>query len=459
MQKVMSSNTASVAQPGFTTTTAPANSNMRWFVCALLFAATTINYMDRSVFSFIEPMLHGVSFMGWDNLADRFHQPAFDNHYGNVIICFQIAYGVGFIIAGRVIDRLGTKTGYAVAICIWALSSMSHSLVTSVVGFCVARIFLGLGESGNFPAAIKATTEWFPTEERGKAVGIFNSGTCASFFLAPLLIGFATAHYGWRAAFLATGSLGVLWLVVWMLFPYNRLRRGSTQTQANLEADFASQTKYGGDIPLSILLQRPSTYAFAIGKGLTDGVWWFYLFYLPQFLNRNYGLDLNSAYWYIVTVYVVSTIGSIFGGTLSGVLMKRGYSINAGRKLAMLFMAILVLPLMLVPHMGVLFPSNPWPAVLIIALATAAHQGWSANLFSTPGDMFPSTAVSTVVGIGGAAGALGGACFTWMVKRNLSLHPLLVFTVAAAAYLISLAIFQLLVPRLGEVARGEPSTA
>src|ERR1035437_7557367 len=444
----MSNNTASLAEPGYTAS-APEKSNIRWFVCALLFAATTINYMDRSVFSFIEPLLHNVAFMGWDFSADRFHQSLFDNNYGNVIICFQIAYGVGFLIAGRVIDRLGTKVGYAVAIMIWAISSMSHSLVTSVVGFCIARIFLGLGESGNFPAAIKATTEWFPTEERGKAVGIFNSGTCASFFLAPKLIGFATAHYGWRAAFLATGSLGMLWLVVWLMFPYNRLRRGSTQTQANLEADFASQTEHGGNIPLWILLQRPGTYAFAIGKGLTDGVWWFYLFYLPQLLNRNYGLDLQHAYWFIATVYAISTIGSIFGGTLSGVLMARGFSVNGGRKLAMLSMAVLVLPLVLVPHMGVLFPANPWPATLIIALAAAAHQGWSANLFSTPGDMFPSTAVSTLVGIGGAAGAAGGAAFTWFVKHYFSLHPLFIFALAAAAYLISLAIFQLLVPRLG----------
>jgi ACS family hexuronate transporter-like MFS transporter len=444
----MSSNTASIPAPGITTT-APEDSNVRWFVCALLFAATTINYMDRSVFSFIEPLLHGVPFMGWNPLADRFHQPLFDNNYGNVIICFQIAYGIGFIIAGRIIDRLGTKIGYAVAILIWALSSMSHSLVTSVVGFCVARIFLGLGESGNFPAAIKATTEWFPTNERAKAVGLFNSGSNVSFFLAPLLIAWATAHYGWRAAFIATGSLGLLWLVVWMIFPYNRLRRGSTQTQANLEADFASRTRYGGNIPLSALLQRPGTYAFAIGKGLTDGVWWFYLFYLPQFLNRNYGLDLQHAYWYIVTVYVISSVGSIFGGSLSGWLMKRGYSVNSGRKLAMLSMAVLVLPLVFVPHMGTLFPSNPWPATLLIALAAAAHQGWSANLFSTPTDMFPSTAVSTIVGIGGAAGAAGGAAFTWIVKRNLSLHPLLVFSLAASAYLISLLIFHVLVPRLG----------
>ena len=336
--------------------------------------------MDRSVFSFIEPLLHNVSFMGWNFAFDRFHQPVFDNNYGNVIICFQIAYGVGFLIAGRVIDKLGTKTGYAVAIAIWAISSMSHSLVTSVLGFCIARIFLGLGESGNFPAAIKGVSEWFPTEERGKAVGLFNSGSNVSFFLAPLLIGFASGHWGWRASFIATGSLGVLWLIGWMLFPYNRLRRGSTQTQANLTADFASQTQYGGNIPLLVLLQRPGAYAFAIGKGLTDGVWWFYLFYLPQFLNRNYGLDLVHAYWEIVTVYVISSVGSIFGGSLSGLLMKHGYSVNGGRKIAMLSMAVCVLPLVLVPHMGSLFPANPWPATLLIALAAAAHQGWSANL-------------------------------------------------------------------------------
>jgi ACS family hexuronate transporter-like MFS transporter len=451
----MSINATGLAEQRFTASApdhsgAHSDSNIRWFVCALLFAATTINYMDRSVFSFIEPLLHNVPFMGWDFHSDQFHQKLFDNNYGNVIICFQIAYGVGFLFAGRIIDRLGTKTGYALAIGIWALSSMSHSLVGSVVGFCLARIFLGLGECGNFPAAIKATTEWFPTEERAKAVGIFNSGTCASFFLAPLLIGFATSHYGWRAAFLSTGSLGVVWLVVWLSFPYNRLRRASTQTQANLEADFASQTAYGGNIPLIVLLQRPGTYAFAIGKGLTDGVWWFYLFYLPQFLNRNYGLDLHHAYWFIVTVYVISTVGSVFGGSLSGWLMDRGYSVNSGRKLTMLLMSVGVLPLVFVPHMSALYPANPWPATLLIALAAAAHQGWSANLFSTPTDMFPSTAVSTIVGIGGAAGAAGGAVFTWIVKRNLSLHPLLVFALAASAYLVSLAIFQLLVPRLGD---------
>ena len=310
---------------------------------------------------------------------------------------------------------------------------MSHSLVTSVAGFCIARIFLGLGECGNFPAAIKATTEWFPSEERAKAVGFFNSGSNVSFFVALPLINYVTTHsrLGWRAAFLSTGSLGILWLILWISFPYNRLRRGSTTTQRNLAP--VVDVKH----PLGSILTNRGTWAFALGKGLTDGVWWFYLFYLPQFLNRTYNKSTSQAYIFILAVYVISSVGSIGGGSLSGWRMNRGHSVNSGRKFAMLCMAILVLPLILVPHMGVLFPTNPWPATLLIAVAAAAHQGWSANLFSTPADMFPSSAVSTVVGIGGAAGAAGGAAFTWLVKHNLSLH------------LGARAIFQLLGPRLG----------
>jgi ACS family hexuronate transporter-like MFS transporter len=425
------------------TANAPTYDSMRWVVCFLLFLATTINYMDRNVFGLVEPMLHNVAFMGWNPLADKFHQPVFDNNFGNVLIYFQIAYGFGFLFAGRMIDKLGTKTGYAIAILIWGLASVSHSLVTSVMGFCVARIFLGIGESGNFPAAIKAVSEWFPTAERGKAVGLFNSGSNASALIAPALIPIVTARWGWRAAFITTGSMGIFWLILWLSFPYNRLRRGSTTTQRQLAP--VVDTKH----PLSSILMNRGLYAFSIAKGLTDGVWWFYLFYLPQFLNRNYGLSLKDAYWYIVAVYMISSVGSILGGSLSGWRMNRGHSVNSGRKFAMLLMALCVLPVIFVPHMSQLFPTNAWPATLLIALAAAAHQGWSANLFSTPADMFPSTAVSTVVGIGGAAGAVGGAAFTWIVKRNLSLHQLLVFSMAAGAYLLALLIFQLLVPRLG----------
>jgi ACS family hexuronate transporter-like MFS transporter len=429
----------------FTSRAPEASHNIRWFVCFLLFLATTINYMDRNVFGYVEPLLHNVPFMGWNFALDNKHQVLFDNNFGNILICFQIAYGVGFLLAGRIIDKLGTRTGYAIAIAIWAVSSLSHSFVGSVTGFCVARIFLGLGESGNFPAAIKATTEWFPTEERAFATGLFNSGSNASAFIAPALVAFVTAKYGWRAAFLTTGSMGLIWLVLWLAFPYNRLRSTARQTQANLIADTAA----GGKMPLSEILRRPGLYAFALGKGLTDGVWWFYLFYLPQFLNRNYGLTLKAAYWYIVCVYLVSSVGSIAGGGVSGWLMRRGLSVNAGRKLTLLFTALCVVPVVFVPHMSGLFPHNAWPATLLFSLAAAAHQGWSANLYTTTSDMFPSTAVSTVMGIGGGTGAAGGAVFTWIVKHNLSLHPMLVFSMAAGAYLFALLLFQLLVPKLG----------
>ncbi len=418
------------------------STNVRWLVCALLFLATTINYMDRSVLSLIEPQLH-LPFMGWIPGLDAKFQFLYNLNYGRIIICFQVAYGVGLLTAGRLVDRLGTKTGYAIAIGVWAIASMSHSIVSSVLGFCIVRALLGLGESGNFPAAIKATTEWFPTEERALATGLFNSGSNASFFIAPILIAAVTAHFGWRSAFLCTGSMGLIWLILWLFFPYNRLRRGSTQTQANLEP-----VTRGGPLA-TILLRHPGLYAFSIAKSLTDPIWWFYLFYLPKFLHDNYGLDLSHAKYPLIVIYSVSSIGSIAGGGLSGLRMKQGHSVNAGRKFAMLLCALAVLPIMFVPHMHALFPANPWPAIGLFSLAAAAHQGWSANLFSTPTDMFPSTAISTVVGIGGAAGALGGAIFTWIVSHYFALHPLVIFLMASFAYVTALGIFQLLVPRLG----------
>ncbi|WP_348266273.1 MFS transporter [Edaphobacter paludis] len=438
----MSMKAASLSDSGFTTA-APPKSNVRWFVCFLLFLATTINYMDRSVFSLIEPLLH-LPFMGWIPGLDAAHQIAYDLNYGRILICFQIAYGVGFLFAGRIIDKLGTKTGYALAIGIWACASISHSLVASVAGFCIARVFLGLGESGNFPAAIKATTEWFPAEERALATGLFNSGTNASFFIAPILIAAVTAKWGWHAAFICTGSMGLLWLVIWIVFPYNKLRRGATQTQADL-----APVTQGGPL-YSILVKHRGFWAFCIAKGITDPIWWFYLFYLPKFLNDNYGLNLNEVKYPLIVIYTFATVGSIAGGWLSGFRMTHGHSVNSGRKFALLICAVCVLPIMLVPHMHVISPHNAWPAIGLFCLATAAHQGWSANIFSTPTDMFPSTSVSTVVGIGGAAGALGGAVFTWLVSHFFSLHPMLIFTLAAFAYVIALVIFQLLVPRLGE---------
>ena len=420
--------------------------SLRWFVCFLLFAATTINYIDRSVLSLIEPLLH-LPFMGWvPGVAPKF-QTAYHLNYGHIVESFQIAYGIGFLVAAPLIDRLGTKRGYAVAICVWAVSSASHSLVVSVAGLCIARACLGIGESGNFPAAIKATTEWFPTQERALATGLFNSGTNAAFFIAPALLPFITGRFGWRAAFLCTGSLGMLWLVGWLLFPYDRLRRTASTTQENLSHVLPPSN--GGAALYASLFRNRGLYAFALGKGLTDPVWYFYLFYLPMFLNDTYGLELKAAYWPIVLVYSVSSVGSVLGGGLSGFLMNRGFTVNAGRKSAMLIMALCVVPILFVPHMHVLFPHNPWPAVGIIALAAAAHQGWSANIFSTPTDMFPSTAISTVVGLGGTLGCITGAAFTWMVSHYFALYPMLIFSMAASAYVIALGLFQLFVPRLG----------
>jgi len=433
--------TASQPDSGFTTS-APEKSNVRWFVCALLFAATTINYMDRSALALVEPLLH-LPFMGWiPGVAPEF-QIIYHLNYAHIVECFMVAYGVGFIFAGRVIDKLGTKTGYAIAIAVWACASISHSLVTSVLGFCIARIVLGLGESGNFPAAIKATTEWFPSEERAFATGLFNSGSNAAFFVAPILIAAVTSRWGWHAAFVTTGSMGLIWCIVWLIFPYDKLRRGSTETQVNL-----APVTQGGTI-YSILARHRGFWAFFIGKGLTDPIWWFYLFYLPMFLHDNYGLDLNQAKYPLIVIYTAATVGSIAGGWLSGFLMNRGHTVNYGRKVAMLVCALCVVPIMLVPHMHVISPHNAWPAIGLFCLATAAHQGWSANIFSTPTDMFPSTSVSTVVGLGGAAGAAGGAIFTLLVSHFFALHPLFIFTLAAFAYVIALGIFQLLVPRLG----------
>ncbi|QHN03820.1 MFS transporter [Granulicella sp. WH15] len=452
----MSTNTGGLSQDsgspheGFASSEPATGHNIRWFVCGLLFLATTINYMDRSVLSLIEPMLHNLPFMGWDFSQDNAHQSVFNNNYGNIIICFQIAYGVGLLTAGRIIDKLGTKLGYALAIGIWALSSMSHAFVFSVAGFCIARFMLGLGEAGNFPAAIKATTEWFPSEERALATGLFNSGSNASAFIAPPLVAFVTYKYGWHAAFITTGSMGLIWLVIWLFFPYNRLRRGATQTQINLQQAIPGTANAGFFTLFRELSKQPGLYAFAIGKAFTDPVWWFYLFYLPKFLNENYGLDLNHAKYPIIIVYAFSSVGSIGGGWLSGLRMKQGHSVNDGRKFAMLICAICVLPIMLVPMAGHIFHGNVWPAIALFSLATAAHQGWSANLFSTPTDMFPSTSVSTVVGIGGAAGAVGGAIFTYVVKTQFSAHPLLIFLLGGFSYISALALFQILVPRIGE---------
>jgi ACS family hexuronate transporter-like MFS transporter len=412
-------------------------SNLRWVVCGLLFLATTINYVDRTVFSLLEPALKQVPFMEWSSTNPE----VYNNHFATILAWFSGAYGVGLLFAGRIIDRIGTKTGYALVLLIWSLAAASHSLVGSVTGFIVARILLGLGEAGNFPAAIKATTEWFPTEERALATGIFNSGTNVAAFVAPYIVAWVATAYGWKAAFLFTGVLGFGWLLLWLPFPYNQRRRSLTATQANLQFPVVEVVPTTAER----LLTHRGLYGFIALKFLTDPIWWFFLYWLPKYFNERFGFNMKQNALPLLIIYGGSTLGSIAGGWLSGYRMKRGATINAGRKSALLTCAICALFTMLVPY-----TPNAWYAIGLLTLATAAHQGFSANVFSTATDMFPSTRVSTVVGIGGAAGALGSVIFTKFTGWVWVSHPYLIFFIAGSAYILALGIFHLLVPRLGQ---------
>jgi MFS transporter, ACS family, hexuronate transporter len=401
----------------------PANkSNLRWVVCGLLFLATAINYMDRTALGLVEPMLKHI--LGGDqNIA------LYNRRYSDIVNCFIFAYGLGFLVAGRVVDRVGVKKGYALSIAVWALSSLSHVFARTPVGFGMARFALGIGESGNFPSALKATADWFPAEERALATGIFNSGTSAGALIAPMMIPWVAVRYGWQAAFYTTSSLGLLWLIGWLLFPYNRLqpKYGSTTKAAFVAPPAAYKT----------LLVSPNTWRFALSKGTTDAIWWFYLFWLPKYFNERFHVDMQHLGLPLIIVYIGATGGSIFGGWLAGFYIRRGHSIRMGRRFAMLVCALCVMPVALVP-----FVHSLWQAIALLCLATAAHQGWSSNLLSTPSDMFPSSSVGTVVGIGGAVGAAGSVLFTFLVGLLWTNYALLIFFAAGSIYVITLFAFQ-----------------
>jgi ACS family hexuronate transporter-like MFS transporter len=407
-------------------------SNLRWVVCGLLFLATTINYMDRSALSLVEPILKHI--LGGDQDLALYNQ-----RYSDIVNCFILAYGLGFLVAGRVVDRVGVKRGYALSIGLWALASLSHVFARTPLGFGMARFALGLGESGNFPSALKATADWFPAEERALATGIFNSGTSAGALIAPLLIPFVAVRYGWQAAFLTTGSLGLLWLVGWLCFPYNRLQSRFGSTGTSLSAP--PETYYS-------LLRSPGTWRFAFSKGSTDAIWWFYLFWLPKYFNERFQVDMKHLGPPLIIVYLGATIGSIAGGWLAGFYIRRGHSVRKGRRFAMLVCAICATPVMLVP-----FVHSLWQAIALLCLATAAHQGWSSNLLSTPSDMFPSSSVGTVVGIGGATGAAGSVVFTFLVGLLWTNHALLIFLASGSAYLLTLFAFQWRAPAASATAQ------
>jgi ACS family hexuronate transporter-like MFS transporter len=407
----------------------------RWTVCALLFFATTINYVDRAVLGLLAPTLEKE--IGWSEIE-----------YGYIVVAFQAAYALGLIFFGRLIDRYGTKIGYSISIVVWSIAAMAHALATSAFGFGAARFALGIGESGNFPASIKAVAEWFPKKQRALATGIFNSGANIGAVVAPAVVPWITITYGWPAAFVATGALGFLWLIAWALM-YERPEihtRVSKSELAFIQSDEVEPP--AAKVPWVTLMKYRQTWSFIIGKFLTDPIWWFYLYWLPKFLNKTYGLTITDLGLPLIVIYMMTSIGSIGGGWLSGALMSKGWSVNAGRKVTMLICAALVVPIVIASQV-----SDLWVTVLLIGLAAAAHQGWSANLFTTVSDMFPKRAVGSVVGYGGMAGAVGGMILSATAGYVLELTGsyLSLFILAGSIYLFSLLVIHLLVPKMKPV--------
>ena len=409
----------------------------RWYICGLLFFATTINYIDRQVIGVLAPELQRS--IGWNEIQ-----------YGWIITSFQMAYGIGFIFAGRFIDRVGTRIGFAVMFSIWSLAAIGHSFVATVAGFGLARFMLGIGESGNFQAAVKSVAEWFPRKERALATGIFNAGSNMGAIIAPLIVPWITLRFGWRWAFIATGMLGVPWLVAWIR-TYRSPRQHPKLSAPELAYILSGPQEVSRRVPWSRLVGYRQTWAIAMARFLTDPIWWFFLFWLPKFLNTRYGLSLGELGPPLVAIYVMSDVGSICGGWLSSRLIKRGMSTNGARKIAMLICALAVVPIVFAANV-----SGLWMAVVLIGFATAGHQGWSANVYTLASDMFPREAVASVVGMGGFGGAIGGmivATFTgFLLESTGSYTP--VFLLAGSAYLIALAAIHVLSPKLKPVDEG-----
>jgi ACS family hexuronate transporter-like MFS transporter len=403
----------------------------RWVICSLLFFAATINYIDRQVIGILKPTLQ--SEIGWTEVE-----------YSWVVFSFQAAYAIGLLVVGGLMDRVGTRKGFSIAIIFWSIAAMGHALAQSVMGFAVARFLLGLGEAGNFPASIKTVAEWFPKKERALATGIFNSGTNVGALVTPLIVPVITLAWGWRWAFILTGAIGFIWLIFWLAL-FRRPQDHPKLSRAELEYIQSDAPDPVAKVPWARLLPHRQTWAFAIGKFMTDPIWWVYLFWLPDFFHKRHGLSLKDFGPPLVVIYLIADVGSIGGGWLSSTLIKRGWSINAGRKIAMLVCALCVVPIVFASQ-----TSNLWVAVFLIGLAAAAHQGWSANIFTIASDTFPRQAVGSVVGIGGMAGAVGGMLIARLVgeilERTGSYVP--IFIIAGSAYLVALLVIHLLAPRL-----------
>lgn len=412
--------------------------NYRWTVCALLFLGTTINYVDRQILSLVKPILDVE--LGWTN-----------EEFGIVNAVFQGAYGIGLLFFGWFVDRYGARIGYAVSIATWSLAALGHAAVSSVVGFAVARATLGVTEGGNFPSAIKATAQWFPKRERAYATSVFNAGTNVGAIIAPAIVPFIALTYGWQMAFIVAGVAGLLFLLAWLPL-FNDPAKSKRVKAAELEyieSDREDQTETP-KIPWGRLLKYRQTWSFILAKFMTDPVWWFFLIWLPDYFKKTRDLDIKESWIHLVTIYVIVTILSILGGWVIGYLNSRGWSITRARKSGMFVFALCVVPIFLVAQFG------EWGAVLLIGLAGAAHQAWSANLYTTVSDMFPKKAVASVIGIGGMAGAIGGMMFPVLSGRlldnftaagNVTAGYTVLFTICAFAYVVTFGLHHLLAPK------------
>jgi MFS transporter, ACS family, hexuronate transporter len=400
----------------------------RWMICALLFFGTTINYIDRQVLGILAPLLQ--SEINWT-----------ESEYGWIVTAFQATYAIGLILFGWFIDKYGSKIGYSISVTVWSIAAMAHALAKTPFGFGAARAGLGLGEGGNFPAAIKTIAEWFPQKERALAIGIFNSGTNIGAIITPAVVPWLTVTYGWQAAFIATGSIGFLWLIGWVLMyerPEKKKRLASTELKYILSDKQEISTE---KIPWSKLLKYRQTWVYIVGKFFTDPIWWFYLFWLPKFLNKSYGLTLTELGLPLITIYLMISVGSVGGGWLSSLLIERGMAVMKSRELVMCLCGVCVLPIVFASQM-----SNLWIAVLLIGLAAAAHQGYGANLMALISDLLPKRVVGSVTSLGGLAGSISGVLFSIFIGYILEWTGsyILPFLIAAPTYLVALGTIHLL---------------
>lgn len=407
---------------------------VRWIICGLLFFAASVNYMDRQVIGLLKPTLQAQ--FGWTETG-----------YSNIVVAFQFAYGASLLVVGKLIDRIGTRKGFTFAVLFWSISAMAHAAAGSVFQFALARLSLGVGESGSFPASIKAVAEWFPKKERALATGIFNSGTNVGAIITPLIVPWITLRFGWRMAFIATGALGLVWIAAWLIIyrPPEQSELVSRRELAYIQSDHEPVAE---PVPWLVLLRFRQTWAVGLGKCFTDPIWFVYLFWMPDFLSRNLNLGLKGMALPLFVIYSGASVGSVTGGWLSSWLIKRGWTVNASRKSAMLACALAVTPIMLAAR-----TSNAWTAVLLVALAAGAHQGWSANIYTLTSDMFPRSAVASVVGFSTLLGTVSGMLISktvgYILQSTGSYVP--VFVLAGSAYLVALAFVQALTPQLKRV--------